>query len=71
MEYLLGWSSELLGRSGMAQSGFAPLSYPVIESWARLTGRTVTPEEVSALIVLDSVRLHPGSEKDDVTDDEE
>jgi len=71
LTYLLEWSGELLGRSGIGPTGFAPLGYHVIESWARLTGRTVTSDEVRALVVLDAVRLNPGKEKSGEPDGEE
>jgi hypothetical protein len=57
--YLLGWSLELHGRSGVGMDGYAPLSFASVESWARLTGRTIEPHEVHALLSLDEVRRNP------------
>ena len=59
LAYLHGWSLELLGRSGVGMSGYAPLSYAELVSWALLTGRQVTPAEVDALMALDAVLRHP------------
>lgn len=55
--YLLQWLYELHGRSGVSMNGLAPLSYPVIAEWARLTGRDPQPHEVEALIRLDAELL--------------
>ena len=65
MEYLLGWSNELHGRSGVDMSGLSPLTYTTVDAWARLTGRDPQPHEVDALMVLDRVRRHPPAEVSD------
>jgi hypothetical protein len=62
LSYLESWSRALHGRSGVGMDGPAPLSPPVIESWARLTGRRVRPHEVEALLTLDTVRRNPPDE---------
>lgn len=54
LAYLLGWSQELVGRSGVGMSGFAPLSWSELQAWARLTDRTPSPEECDALMALDA-----------------
>ena len=59
VEYLLEWSLELFGRSGVGMAGVAPLSYGTIAQWAALTNRSVTPLEVDALIRIDAVMVHP------------
>ncbi len=66
MGYLVRWSNELFGRSGVDMQGLVPLSYATIDAWARLTDRDPQPHEVDALLWLDSVRRHPPPE--DVTD---
>ena len=60
--YLYEWSIGLVGRSGVNQTGLNPLSYSEIESWSRVTGNRPDPEEVEALIALDSVMRHPETE---------
>lgn len=71
LAYLLGWSHELVGRSGLGMSGFAPLSWNTLESWARLTERHPSPEECDALMALDAAFRNPdepaASETADVT----
>lgn len=57
--YLLEWSRELHGRSGIGMHGADPLRYSEISAWATLTGREPAPHEVDALILLDAVRRHP------------
>lgn len=57
LEYLKGYLYELHGRSGVGQCGLAPLSYQTVEAWSRLTGRSVTPREVNALLILDGILL--------------
>lgn len=59
LDYLWGWSDELLGRSGVTMDGLAPLNPTVIESWARLTERSPQPHEVQALFELDALRRAP------------
>ncbi len=41
--------------------GLAPLSYPVVESWARLKDIQLQPHEIDALLLLDSVLLSAAS----------
>jgi hypothetical protein len=57
LEYLWNWFQELAsGRSG---NGFGPdpLSWQEVLSWARLTGRRVSPAEVLVLKQLDLLWL--------------
>jgi hypothetical protein len=62
LEYLWGWALELHGRSGVSMAGLNPLTFQTIEAWARLTGRSLLPQEVEGLILLDSA-LRPVEEK--------
>jgi hypothetical protein len=57
--YLYRWALELLGRSGVGMSGYAPLSYGTIADWVRLTGTEIYPHEVRALLQLDAVLRNP------------
>lgn len=59
VEYLWEWAGELVGRSGVGMEGYAPLSFATVESWARLTHRHPTPDDVHALFMLDAVMRHP------------
>ena len=65
LAYLLRWSWELYGRSGVGMDGFAPLSFTTIRDWATLTGRAVEPHEVHALLTLDAVRRNPPKQETD------
>jgi hypothetical protein len=55
--YLWEWVMELHGRSGAHMAGLNPLNYATLESWMRLTGYTLDPLEVQALIALDAALL--------------
>lgn len=59
--YLRDWYDELArGRSYNGMTGTPnPITYSEVDAWARLTQRAVTPEEVNALLRLDSATLHP------------
>lgn len=59
LDYLLEWSRDLHGKSGVGPHGYNPLTYTTIADWSRLTGTTVHPHEVEALIRLDAVFLNP------------
>lgn len=61
MVYLRDWLYELHGRSGMTDHGPAPLSWPALDAWARMTGRKPDTSETDALFSLDAVLLAPGS----------
>lgn len=65
VQYLLRWSWEMYGRSGVSMDGVAPLSYTTIRDWAVLTDRAIDPHEVQALLVLDAVRRNPPKETGD------
>lgn len=43
--------------------GYAPLSYTTVESWARLTGKYPTPDEVEALMEIDRAIREPAEIK--------
>jgi hypothetical protein len=62
LEYLYSWSMQLVGRSGVSQAGLAPLSHSEIRSWSEMTGWRPDPQEVEALILLDSIIRHPDTE---------
>lgn len=59
LEYLKDWLYELHGRSGVGMNGYAPLSYATIAGWSQLTGRDPSIGDVEALLLLDSILLHP------------
>lgn len=59
LAYLLQWSWELHGRSGVSMDGLAPLSFTAVRDWAVLTEREIDPHEVQALLLLDAVRRNP------------
>jgi len=59
LQYLLSWSWELHGRSGVGMDGYAPLTFTTIRDWAVLTEREIEPHEVQALLVMDAVRRNP------------
>lgn len=63
--YLYGWALALVGRSGASMEGPAPLSYATIDAWARLTDEAPSPEDVNALLVLDTVMRHPDTTTED------
>jgi hypothetical protein len=44
-------------------NGPEPIAFTDMDAWSRLTGRTPAPHEITALILIDEVRLHPGEEK--------
>lgn len=64
LAHLYGFAIELIGRSGVGMSGFAPLSYSLIRDWSHLTGWTLEPCEVDAVIRLDSV-MRDSAKKDE------
>lgn len=59
LEYLWDWFLELDRTRTAGMNGPDPLTYPVIESWARLTQRAPTPADVSLLLDMDAVMRHP------------
>lgn len=59
LQYLVTWAHSLVGRSGVGQAGYAPLSYREVEAWSRLMGQCPTPHEVYALMAIDAVLCHP------------
>jgi hypothetical protein len=59
LDYLLDWSYEVLGRSGVGMDGLAPLSWECLDAWARRTKRNPTRDECHALMQLDSAFRHP------------
>lgn len=59
LRYLHGWFYELHHARTYDMNGMQGFSYPMIESWARLSGRTPSPGEVDALLVLDRAWRFP------------
>jgi hypothetical protein len=64
LEYLYGYASELVGRSGHGMSGLAPVSNREIEAFERLHGITLEPFEVEAIYRLDGVMRNPPKEEE-------
>jgi hypothetical protein len=64
LEYLWEWFSELDGvRTFNGMNGLPePITYAAIDAWARLTGRSPTPEEVQSLVLIDGVFRQPKAE---------
>jgi len=59
LDYLLDWSKELVGRSGVGMDGPAPLSWATLSAWSDATGNQVSAAEASALMLLDGAMRHP------------
>ncbi|MBN9525785.1 MAG: hypothetical protein J0H82_06270 [Alphaproteobacteria bacterium] len=55
--YLWGWFNELSDARGAGGLGPAPISYPDILAWSRLTGRRPAPWEIGVIKALDLVYL--------------
>ena len=60
--YLYAWLLELDGARDVGMSGLKTFTYPMIESWARLTDQHPEPHEVAALMHLGRVLLYPPDE---------
>lgn len=69
IDYLKGWFDELRRTRAYDMNGPIPFSYPMIESWARLTGREVDAEQVEALLVLDMASRAPVDDPPATTED--
>lgn len=59
MASVWGWFCELAPTRDVDMNGVRPFTYPMIESWARLTGRNPDPLEVEALFALDRANRFP------------
>jgi hypothetical protein len=59
LDYLMDWSKELVGRSGVGMDGPAPLSWACLTAWSEATGNQVSSAEASALMLLDGAMRHP------------
>lgn len=59
LAYLWEWHGELARTRTMGMNGPDPLTYPTIDAWARLTDREPTPDDVDALLQLDSIARNP------------
>ena len=64
LAYLLTWSRQLFGRSGVGMNGHSPLTWETLDAWARWTGNVPDREDVDALFVINSVMLFPDLPKD-------
>jgi hypothetical protein len=64
LEYLWVWFLELDRTRTAGLNGPDPLTYPIIESWARLMHRHPTPSDVDLLLQMDLVMRHPDAFKD-------
>lgn len=65
LEYLLAWARELARTRTVGMNGPDGFTYPMIESWARLTGHEPTPLEVEALFLIDGAMRFPGEPEKD------
>lgn len=68
LEYLRDWLYAVHARSGVGMSGFAPLSWPAYDAWARHWGVTPDRAEEDALFLLDGIMLAPGDMKEAADD---
>lgn len=59
MEYLWDWFLELDRTRTAGMNGPDPLTYPILEAWARLMDRHPTPMDVDLLLQMDVVMRHP------------
>jgi hypothetical protein len=63
LNYLVSWTYELYGRSGITSDFgsmiIAPLSHRELESWQRNTGNSLESWEVQAILELDAALRHP------------
>jgi len=59
--YLWEWSRDLRRGTGTDMNGKAPLSWIVLDAWARHSGNAPAPHEIDALFSLDAVMRHPDS----------
>lgn len=57
--YLWDWWNELDRGRSIGMNGPDPITYPLIESWARLMGREPSPADVDLLLSIDVVMRHP------------
>lgn len=64
LAYLWDWFVEMDRTRTSGVNGPDPLTYPIIESWSRLTGRSPSPLEVETILFLDVVVRHPDAMKE-------
>jgi hypothetical protein len=62
LQYLYDWSIALVGRSGATTGSLLPLSYSELKSFSEMTGWKPDPQEVEALMLLDSIIRNPDTE---------
>jgi hypothetical protein len=55
LEHVYGWFCELSNSRPQAFSGLEPITFPVIESWTRVTGAKPSAYEVDLIRKLDDV----------------
>jgi hypothetical protein len=63
--YLWEWFLEIRSAPRMTMEGAAALSWSDIDTWARLTDREVSPQEVNGLIALDYAFRNPPKEEEE------
>ena len=61
--YLVEWSFDLYGRSGVGLEGVAPLSNTELVHWSFLRGVRLEPYEVEALMTFDRILRNPEKER--------
>jgi hypothetical protein len=64
LEYLWDWFMELDRTRTTGFNGPDPITYPIIESWARLMDRHPSPTDVELLLQMDLVMRHPDAFKE-------
>jgi len=65
LDYLWDWFCALNLSRGAGMHGLERLTYPGIESWARLMRCDIQPHEVDALMQIDVAYLYPGEMQED------
>lgn len=60
LDYLHRWFYELHRTRGFDMTGLQGFSYPMLDSWARLTGRDPDPRDIEALFHMDVAYRFPG-----------
>lgn len=63
MDYLWDWFMELDRTRTSGFNGPDPITYPIIESWARLMDRSPSSADVELLLQMDLVMRHPDAFK--------
>lgn len=67
-EYILQWFWELNAKRQPGFSGLCPLTFADIRAWQQLTGKITRPDEIEALMLMDSAytnAIHDKRSKED------